>query len=368
MDLDLQGLRRKLFQTASDPSLWSDALADLSRQAQGAGAILFCTDRRFLEAPCSPDLEQMRDEYRRGAWAMRDERYKSVGTLLEHGIASEFDFTTPETMRRSDYYQDFLGRHGRQWFAGIGFHAGADFWCLSIQRTVEQGPYSRPDLTRLRALWQPFADAATLSRLTAQSRLSSLVWGLDAVTHAAIVCDAAGRINAVNETARALLGPLLAASGAPLRFCDPMSRDRYDRLIKEALAPDPARSDAAPLQTTILAADRTPLLVRAIHVPERTGEMFSGAAILLLVKKVSPSLPETLSRRFHLTSAEIEVCKALADGLSVTDISAARGVRPDTTRTQLKRIFAKTGTQRQSELVLLVTKLVGDDETKPRGA
>lgn len=357
MDLNLESIRRKLFQAASDQSLWSDALADLSRQAWGAGAILFCTDRRFLEAPCSPDLEHMREEYHRGAWAMRDERYRGIHTLLEHGVASEFDFTTPEAMRRSDYYQDFLGRHGRQWFAGIGFHADTDFWCLSIQRSLSQGPYSRPDLKRLRALWQPFADAATLSRLIAQSRLSSLVWGLDTMAHAALVCDAAGRIGAVNEAARALLGPLLAASGAPPRFCDSVSRDRYARLVKEALAPDPTRSEATPLQTTILGADRTPLLVRAIHVPEQTGDMFFGAAVLLLFKKVSPGLPEILSRRFHLTKAEIEVCKALAEGQSVIDISVTRGVRPDTTRTQLKRIFGKTGTQRQSELVLLVTSL-----------
>lgn len=341
-------------------------MAEINNQVGGAGAILFSLDSR-LAHPCSPDLDAMAHEYRHDGWFELDERYRGVPAMLEHGVMSEFDFTTPDAMRRSAFYQDFLARHRRQWFAGIGFKAGPDPWCISIQRTIAQGPFERSELKKLKDLWQPFSDAATLSRLYGQSRFSSLTWGLDLVQHAAIVCDSAGRISAVNEAARALLGPALGAVGSTLGVRDAASRDRFNTLLKTALSPDSPNADATPLQTTIRTADRTRLLVRAIRMPGEKTEMFLGAAVLLLFKRIPRTLDEILTETYELTPAELHICKSIMDGLSVNDISDARGVKADTIRTQLKRIFPKTGTQRQSELVLLLTKLSHDravnDET-----
>lgn len=365
MQLDLRAIRHRLFAAASGESTWEAALADLNRQVDGGGIVLLSTDQRFTQAPCSPELRETVEAYGHGGWWARDERFRGLPILLEHGIFSEFDFTTPEEMRRSAYYQDFLARHKRQWFAGVGFMAGSDLWCLSIQRTIAQGPFERSDMKRLKDLWQPFSDVATLSRIIGQARFSSLTWGLDLVRHPAIVCDAAGRISAVNQGARSLLGTSLGAIGSTLDFRDATSRDRYNTLLKTALSPDSPNTNATPLQTTVLAADRTRLLVRAIRMPDDKTEMFLGAAVLLLFKRIHRTLDEILSDTYHLTPAEIDVCKAIMDGLSVTDISNARGVKADTIRTQLKRIFPKTSTQRQSELALLMAKLArGDDHAE----
>ena len=55
----------------------------------------------------------------------------------------------------------------------------------------------------------------------------------------------------------------------------------------------------------------------------------------------------------------------LAAGQTVAEIAAARRVRPDTVRIQLKQVFAKTGTARQSELVALVLRTLGPLITPP---
>ena len=57
---------------------------------------------------------------------------------------------------------------------------------------------------------------------------------------------------------------------------------------------------------------------------------------------------------FGLTEAEAELVLLLCDGLSLEEAALRRGVKMNTARTQLKYVFAKTKTGRQSELVRLI--------------
>jgi DNA-binding CsgD family transcriptional regulator len=52
-----------------------------------------------------------------------------------------------------------------------------------------------------------------------------------------------------------------------------------------------------------------------------------------------------------LTPAELGVLTLLLDGKTPSEIAATRGVAISTVRTHLKRLFAKTGTRRQADLV-----------------
>ena len=58
-----------------------------------------------------------------------------------------------------------------------------------------------------------------------------------------------------------------------------------------------------------------------------------------------------------LTPAEARVLIAIADGASLADASATLGITKNTVRSHLQHIFIKTGVSRQSELVLLASKL-----------
>ena len=85
----------------------------------------------------------------------------------------------------------------------------------------------------------------------------------------------------------------------------------------------------------------------------------SAAAILCLRPVERPaSLPQDyLAGRFALTPAEISVCLALHQGLTLAGYASARGISVETARVQLKSAFAKTGTSRQAELVALLASL-----------
>jgi DNA-binding CsgD family transcriptional regulator len=76
-----------------------------------------------------------------------------------------------------------------------------------------------------------------------------------------------------------------------------------------------------------------------------------------------PGSQASLSSRFLLTPAEAQIALGIADGETLAAIAEARGVSVSTARTQLKSVFAKTGTHRQAELVAL---LVGRRNRSPR--
>jgi DNA-binding CsgD family transcriptional regulator len=64
-----------------------------------------------------------------------------------------------------------------------------------------------------------------------------------------------------------------------------------------------------------------------------------------------------LSRLFGLAPAEILLCKRLSLGESVADAADRLGITVETARTRLKAILQKTGASRQSQLILLLSRL-----------
>ena len=67
-----------------------------------------------------------------------------------------------------------------------------------------------------------------------------------------------------------------------------------------------------------------------------------------------PILPGTLTETYGLTAAEAWVAISVANGLSLEDVAEQSGTSINTARSQLRSIFRKTDTSRQSELVKLL--------------
>lgn len=80
-----------------------------------------------------------------------------------------------------------------------------------------------------------------------------------------------------------------------------------------------------------------------------------GAAIFISDPEDSLDIsPDVLSRLYDLTTAEARVLKGLCQGNRMEVLAEELNVTVHTVRHQLKQIFRKTGTQRQSELVKLI--------------
>ena len=63
---------------------------------------------------------------------------------------------------------------------------------------------------------------------------------------------------------------------------------------------------------------------------------------------------QTIGETFKLTPTELRVLLALVEVGGIPDVAAAFGVADTTVRTHVTRLFEKTGTSRQADLVKLV--------------
>ena len=191
---------------AMDPTRW-DAAMDVASDATGSlGAMLFPLQGRTPTLPKSESLHGLAEDYLGGGWVHRDERYRSVPALLRRGVSSEFDFTTPEEMAKSPYYQDFLARHGLRWFAGVKVGEGEDVWALVLQRTIGQGPFSPDELSRLAELSRGLVGAATLARAFGSARIDAVLRAFEASRTPVAAIDRSGEVIGLNRSAERLLG------------------------------------------------------------------------------------------------------------------------------------------------------------------
>jgi DNA-binding CsgD family transcriptional regulator len=78
--------------------------------------------------------------------------------------------------------------------------------------------------------------------------------------------------------------------------------------------------------------------------------------VMIALRPLSMATDLVASSRqlFSLTESEARFASALASGLSLTQAAQAQGVRISTARTHLARIFQKTETRQQSQLVSLL--------------
>lgn len=102
-----------------------------------------------------------------------------------------------------------------------------------------------------------------------------------------------------------------------------------------------------------------------LHVlPLRNGSLRPGlnpsAAAAVFVAAATAARPppeQTLAALFDLTPAEARVFAAIGGGKTTAETAAALGIGRATVKTHLLRVFTKTGTRRQAELVDLALSL-----------
>ena len=87
-----------------------------------------------------------------------------------------------------------------------------------------------------------------------------------------------------------------------------------------------------------------------LHPPTAT-----VAAMLIGQQDVeAPTVEHMIADLYDLTAAESRLATMLMRGTNLTQVASDLGITRETARTHLKNIFAKTGTNRQSELVRLL--------------
>jgi DNA-binding CsgD family transcriptional regulator len=351
----------RLAEVALDPTLWPAVMEDISRAAGATGAALLQSDNRTPDVPRTMGVNDLFDRYFRERWHVDDIRARAAPLLVtgEKLVITDYDSVTAEEMSHGPYYNELLRPFGLRWFAAVGFRAGPAQWALSIHRTTREGPFEGAELRMLEHLSPKLSEAATLSSAIGQAVLAGVGSTLDLCGQPALVLDRMGFVLSTNGAADRMFGNDIRPRNRLLHVMDPRARRELDALI--TWLRNSPESASVPCQAIIVRKTiGHPIVIRVLPVPPGARTPFLGARALLTLSDSytsSHTCPELVARTYDLTPAEGKVAALIGDGATLGEVARRSGVAISTVRNQLKAVFAKTETHRQSELVALVSRL-----------
>ena len=343
-----------------DPTLWPQIMDDICAAAGATGAALLQTDIRTPDIPRTASVDDCFKYYFATGWPTRDTRAERSVPLMMRGqpVVTDQDIVTPEEMRRLDFYNECALPFGLPWFAGIGLRAGPALWAMVIQRTARQGPFEPHEVRALACLAPRLTETATLSKAVGQAALCGISNALQLVGQPALALDRLGCVLDANAAAQQIFDDEIFVRNRRLTV-----RDQHASAALDALA-DQLRttSDTAPLPATPIVVRRVarqPLVIRVLPVAGPARTPFLGARVLLVISDLHDRpqpQASVLAETFGLTPAESRLASLLAMGISIEHAADRLGLSQATVRNQLKSVFAKTATHRQSELVALLSR------------
>jgi len=195
---------------------------------------------------------------------------------------------------------------------------------------------------------------------TARDVWIALTYGLELVRNGAMLVASEGRPQLANRAALAILekkdGLSLARTGL---VADRASDTRLlQKLLQDAItAPELGEPKGSPITLPRKTA-RSALIVRVVPGPGLNcwpGTDHRAALLTLCDEDTNLEVDETvLSKLYGLTRGEAALAAILIKGKSLEEAAEELFISPHTARTHLKRIFMKTDTHRQTELVVRI--------------
>jgi DNA-binding CsgD family transcriptional regulator len=266
---------------------------------------------------------------------------------------------SPAAFERSAIYNELIRpNHDDTVFCtGSAIRSAWGTGIIGVHRGRTAKPFDKDDAARLKPVIVHVERVLRArGEIASARRAAAFAQGaLDAVGLIAITVRADGRVLHGNAAAEAIFARTdgLCVVGGRLSCTDHENRKRLEHAIAAATdAKQPMASAVAvargPNEPAYLATV-TPLVGRACD----------SAALVLFRDPDMPdhSVSGQLRSLFNLTNAEAAVASDLANGLTLDQIARNRGVRIVTLRSQLKAVAAKTGCNRQAEIVALVRRL-----------
>lgn len=352
---------------------WSRFLNAMADATDSEGTVLwlhdaFDTSARFQDSEssflCNVRMEQ-------GFLKSYVEHYTHTNVLLqqidavpEGSVLVSSSMISDREFHKTEYYNDWLRPQG------IGYCLGGPVLkrtsvvsMFSMQRLASRGPFRDRDLQLLSAVMPHLRRACLLHKRLGQLRAqqSGVLATLELLPNAVWLFDAHGRLLLANGAGRELNarrdGLWLDGNGRPVAS-DPGEHLRLRRSIDGAIAAGQSSVDYFEGSLGI-GRNSSPVPLQVTVYPLRNEALADGAAAAMFITDTTrTSLPESEVPRliYGLTRTEARLATHLARGDTLEDYCVANAVTANTARTHLKRVFEKTGTRRQAQLVSLLSR------------
>jgi DNA-binding CsgD family transcriptional regulator/PAS domain-containing protein len=361
----MAGLVGDIYDAALDVAQWTDVLARVADFVGGqAGAII--SNNSASNVRCA--------HYHFGIGCRYLQLYAETYWQFDPAVAL-FSCDVGQVVSISDLvpYDEFRqGRFYHEWARPQGWvdaalavleKSATDCVYLSVIRGEANGRVDA-EMRRRMGLVVPHVRRAALIGRAAdqrQTQVAKFTGILDGLSAGILLVDAGGRIVHANTAGHGILqaGNALRAADGRLVTSDA----QVDQALREAFTAT-EMGDAAPgnkgIALPLTARDGEHYIVHVLRLPSgqhRNAGMVCRAVAALFVRKVEmepPTLPTLISKTFSLTPTELRVLLAIVDVGGVPEVAEALGIAETTVRTHLGRLFDKTGTGRQADLVKLV--------------
>jgi DNA-binding CsgD family transcriptional regulator len=350
-----------IYDAAAENHLWRDVLTAIADLTNSQGGILFGFSfakqtvyfdfNGRLSEECKHAFQE---RHMTNPWSVHMEN-QPVGRLVMSDEAIAL-----RDLQRTLFYDEVLrpqevGHNGMMALA-----KKKDFYAaFNLCRTLRQGPLEPEEQRLLEWLSPHLRRSATLGlHIDSYVSIRNAAFNiLDRLSDGVVILDRSASVLFANTAARGLeaegalrLRPPIATSSSPHSY-------RLTELIKQALTGKPGGTMSFPRN-----ADGRLLTVMVTSIRSKDhGRLsdagFKDAAVMLFI--VDPanrrSIPVgQIMDAYGLTQAEARVALAASSGNTVGETARLLNLSPNTIKTHLRRVFAKTSTGRQTELAGLI--------------
>lgn len=270
----------------------------------------------------------------------------------------DFDMFTAEEMDRDPMYA-FMRSQNLGWCVGSTIQVpNGDTLILAFERAYDEGPFTAERISYIESFRPHLTRAALLSARLGFERAKAASEAMGLIGLATAVIGRSKRLLAANSLFEALIPACFKDGSARVQLID----QKADALLATALDRVLAESKIADIFSFPVKAaeERSAFVLHVVPVRRAANDIFSDASCLLMatpvIRKEAPQI-SLLQGLFDLSAAEAKLVRGLASGGSLSELALQSGLSTETLRTHLKSVFAKTGLNRQSDLVALVSGL-----------
>lgn len=367
------GLIANLYEAIFDPSVLDTFLQELAVRTESRAVHLMVVDTRtesiLLHAAggvvgSSPEeLAEILRDYDLNYYPLDYRRSHNAALPVGQWYQCHEVFA-PQRIKRERFFRDFLQKWDYRYYAGCRMGEGGGLATyLGLNRRAEQGPHDEADMRFLRQLTVHLTRAAKLfyktrsfhdhfaPSLGSLQYLPSSLFILDQ-WHRVLFANAAAESLFLNDQGLTVIDGVLEVSSAPMRkkFSDEIEKVITSGVPSALLLKSPGGERGSGLPCYLL------------RLPERqdTYQLRGDPAVMVLVPRATPNPPEAvalLRTLYALSRREADLAISIANGATPQDYARDAGLEISTVRSQLKSVFIKTGTHRQTELVRLLSVL-----------
>lgn len=356
-----------------NPSAWTEFLKQF---ASLLGASLAYIQWHHLEAGSSRFIAGFGMES--SVSASYNERYGRMNVWRQRGahrmipghVVLDHEMCSRSVLEGSEFFNDYLvPLHAEHNTAGVVCRELDRVLTLGANRGRCRGAFGEPERATFRIVLPHATRAITMSRNL--QRLNAAEDTLDDLGVALLFLTARGHVVHGTPSATGILARndgVTLCRGA-LRAVDSTADAALSHAVREAGCRVAGLNPPLAVSVPRSSGRAYQVLCAPMRHGGRSLPGLPAVDVVLLVidpERHQTPAPDLLVRLYGLTRREAVLASRLAAGRTVDDVAKALDITYETARTHLRRIFDKTDTSRQVELVLLLSRV--PHATRPSGA